>query len=319
MTPQRNWKGDMSSLRGGLGGWTAQQHPVASWDRCGWRPDSPRPVSGSAAHVCRAAPAVSPWPAVGRGASPAVGPVLSRPPRGCLTSPGAHLWPPAAHRSAPVLVPAPQPSSIWSLTGVWPCARAPCVGVLLPLSCLGKRRAALPGGPCLSQCWSLGRCRPGWWCTCRPGGAPTRARVWGAGNCCPVRPAPGAPPRRPRWESQEPEAEASGLQAAGLPPVPSALLLTDTGGGRGAEGPWGRHLQGRPLTEPSPGCVPVAGPLAAGLRVREQPCRLERGSQRALGGLLTCLLCLIFSQTLTPAQASVVAVDQESESFGSRR
>lgn len=147
LTPQRNWKGDMSSLRGGLGGWTAQQHPVASWDRCGWRPDSPRPVSGSAAHVCRAAPAVSPWPAVGRGASPAVGPVLSRPPRGCLTSPGAHLWPPAAHRSAPVLVPAPQPSSIWSLTGVWPCARAPCVGVLLPLSCLGEAPCSPSGRP----------------------------------------------------------------------------------------------------------------------------------------------------------------------------
>lgn len=46
---------------------------------------------------------------------------------------------------------------------------------------------------------------------------------------------------------------------------------------------------------------------------------LEFEFQSTLSGVLTCLLCLIFSQTLTPAQASVVAVDQEHKSFGSRQ
>lgn len=33
---------------------------------------------------------------------------------------------------------------------------------------------------------------------------------------------------------------------------------------------------------------------------------LELSASWALGGILTCLLCLIFSKTLSPAQASVV-------------
>lgn len=146
---------------------------------------------------------------------------------------------------------------------------------------------------------------------------------------------PWAPPGGPSLRSHSPggcwqrEVQVCGADHRPAPSAPASHFM-DAGGTwcrvpESLRGLWGRASRGSLSLHPGRARRPLRRrgwwPLQPGRReTRREASPFHSGVREfplALDGILTCLLCLIFSQTLIPAQASVVAADQEPKSFGS--